>query len=847
MLGWRLEASFGQACFQVGYELQVAANVCVHLRHPRDIGHFYIASPSPIGAPWPEPIAAKPARRARVLRVRAWTDRGQILLERALARREAGMLLEAGDWTGRPISPLGLMSIRSIRRRPAPCCGAAFTLDQAVASARLYVTALGVHDTTLNGERVSDALLEPGWTAYRKRLLYAAHDVTGLLQVGENVLSAAVADGWWRGGLTWLERRAVYGKTTALMAQLEIHLADGSALIVSTDESWRGGTGAVRSADLYNGTDVDLRLEPAGWREPGFDDTGWEGVETLPLPAGLEIRSPPPVRVVEVRTVEPRRLPDGVLQIDAGQNLTGHLRLSVQGPAGGTLRVRHAEVLDDSGRLYTAALRNAKATDTYTLADAEPVTLEPPFTFHGFRYAEIEASEGVEVTAVDVMVVSSDLPQIGEFECSDARVNRLFENVRWSQRGNFLSVPTDCPQRDERLGWTGDILVFAPAACSNADADAFLASWLIELALDQRDGGAVSSVVPNVLGGGRAAAGACGWGDAATIVPWRLYEAYGAVETLRRQYSSMRAWVDFCASRRDESGLDRRLPVRRLARSGRTAGSPGQATTEGDYIATAYLSFSAGLLSKIAGLLGDSADVARYSDLSEATAAVAWARWREHALTTQAGCAVAVELGIAPEAEIQSVSDALAALVDAAGGRIATGFLGTPLVLPALCRGGHFESAYRVLMNPECPGWLYQVLAGATTMWERWDAIKPGGRVQAGEMGGSEGMLSFNHYAYGAVGAWLYRTVAGLAPASPGYAEILFAPIPGGGLDHARAAIATPFGRAAIAWRLRRRLAIDLPCHPARPGLFVAPPGDWRASLDGVPTDFGGRPRAAPA
>ena len=821
-LSWRLEASRPDAR-QVGYELQVAADPAFT---EGLVTSGYVASSLPIGAPWP--AAPLRSREVRWHRVRVRTDRGQSAWSEPL--RVEAALLEDGDWVARPISPAS----NGDQTEPAPAAllRRIFRLDQPVAQARLYVTALGVHDTALNGAAVSDALLEPGWTAYRHRLLYAAHDVTDLLRVGENVLSAAIGDGWWRGGLTWLERRGVYGKTTALLAQLEIRLADGTELTIATDETWRGATGAVRSADLYNGTDTDLRCEPVGWREPGFDDSSWEAVTALPLPTGLEIRSAPPVRAVGVRKPQPQTMPDGVLRIDAGQNLTGYLRVTAQGPAGATIRVRHAELLGADGALYVATLRKAKSIDSYTLAGGGPVTLEPAFTFHGFRYAEIEAPAAVEVTSVEVVVVASDLPPSGDFSCSDARVNQLFSNVVWSQRGNFLSIPTDCPQRDERLGWTGDIQVFAEAACANADAGAFLASWLRDLALEQRENGCVASVIPNVLGQKGAAWGACGWGDAATVVPWRLYEAYGDLATLARQYPSMRGWVDWCASRRDAEGcwsgdfqfgdwLDPAAPPDK----------PNQATTSGDFIATAYLSFSAGLVAKTAALLGHADAAEQYAELSRQTAAAAWARWGAEALTTQAGCAVAIELGVVPAVELQAATDALAALVNRSEGRIATGFLGTPLVLPALCRGGHYEAAYRLLMNPECPGWLHQVLAGATTMWERWDAIRADGSILGDGPEGTPGstMSSFNHYAYGAVAAWLYRTVAGIAPGAPGYAEVVFAPVPGGGLTRARAEIATPFGKSAISWALRDDggLTVRIEVAPGARGRFVAPPGAW--------------------
>jgi alpha-L-rhamnosidase len=824
-LAWRLRAD-RPAVRQTGYEVQVGADGGL----PDDaVSSGFVPSHRPGFADWPgTPLAS---REVRWWRVRVWTDRG-VTDWSAPARVEAA-LLEPGDWTARPVSPPD--NIGRERPGPVPLLRRTFDLDRPVVGARLYVTALGVHDVTVNGRPVTDELLEPGWTAYGRRLRYATYDVTDLLDAGRNAISAAVGDGWYRGNLTWLGHRNLYGDTTALLAQLEIRLDDGSTVTVATDSTWRGGTGALRTADLYDGVDVDLAQEPAGWRLPGFDDSSWDHVAVLDLPTRLEHRTMPPVRAVERRHPEPVRTADGHLQVDAGQNLTGHVRLRVHGPAGASVVVRHAEVLDDEGRLYTAALRTARATDTYVLAGDDPVVLEPRFTFHGFRHAEIETSPEVTVDEVEVVVVASDLTPIGEFACSDERVNQLFRNVVWSQRGNFLSIPTDCPQRDERLGWTGDIMVFAPTACANADARAFLADWLVDLAHDQRADGAVPSVVPNVLHvlqGTKLESfiyGATGWGDAATVVPWTVYEAYADLEVLRRQYPSMRAWVDWCAGRTADDGawvgdwhfgdwLDPGAPP----------DEPEKATTSSDFIATAHLAHSAGILARTAALLDDQDAAGHYAVLRDRTAAAAWSRWADEVLTTQTGCAVALQLGVAPPADRRRVADALAALVHASGGRIATGFLGTPLVLPALTGGGRVEEAYRLLLNTDCPGWLYQVAHGATTTWERWDALRPDGTVHPGDMAAGDSMLSFNHYAYGAVAEWLYRTVAGLAPDpdDPGYARVVFAPVPGGGLTHARARIDTPFGPASVSWRLDAdELTVDLEVPPGAQGRFVPPPG----------------------
>ncbi|MFE3036603.1 family 78 glycoside hydrolase catalytic domain [Streptomyces canus] len=780
--------------------------------------------------PWPaEPLLS---REVRYWRVRVRTDLGWTGWSEP-ARVEAA-LLDAGDWTARPVH------LPSDRGRstpgPVPLLRREFELPAEPVSARLYVTSLGVHCTAVNGRPVSEELLEPGWTSYPNRLLYATYDVTGLLAPGRNALSAAIGDGWYRGHLTWHKNRNVYGDTSALLAQLEVTLADGSTVTVVTDDQWRGGYGDLRAADLYDGCERDLRQEPHGWRLPGFDDRGWEQAAALPLPSGLTQRAHPPVRVVQIIRPEQRTLPDGTIAVDAGENITGWLRLRADGPAGSTVTIRHAEVLDAEGRLLTSILRGARATDQYTLA-GEAVDLEPEFTFHGFRYAEIDASPGVTVETVEVAVVASDLPRIGEFRCSDDRVNTLYSNVVRSQRGNFLAVPTDCPQRDERLGWTGDIMAFAPTACATFDSRAFLDSWLTDLGVEQRPDGAVPLVIPDVDLGELPpmelpfAGTAAGWGDAATVVPAALFDAYGHRSLLGRHYRAMRAWVEFTAGRLDEDGtwsgnaqlgdwLDPAAPPE----------DPARATTDSAYVATAFVAHSARLLADAARELGRTDDAVRYAALHRRTAEAAWRKWGDHARTTQTGCALALEFGIAPAAERAAVGEALTALVRANSGRIATGFLGTPFVLPALTATGHLAEAYQLLLNTDCPGWLYQVERGATTMWERWDAIRPDGSIDTEKAGT---MLSFNHYAYGAVAAWLYRSVAGLRPSTPGYRTVDIAPHPGGGLTSANASVVTPYGAASVAWSISgNTLTVDIRLPPGTTGRFSAPEG-WRCPAGG--------------
>lgn len=821
-LSWRLEAR-RNGVTQVAYELEIAHDA-LFSKGRRSSGEIVCASSI---APWPaEPLKSRDVRWARV---RARTELGWTAWSSPLLIEAA--LLEQRDWRAHPISPVA--NVAKVEMGPAALLRRSFELHKAIAQARLYVTALGVHETWLNGVRVGDALLAPGWSAYKGRLLFDAYDVTGMLRSGSNVLAAALGDGWWRGNLGWQERRAVYGDTTALIAQLEVTYADGSRFMIVSDENWKGGQGAIRAADIYDGCRIDLREDQPQWREPEFDDSHWDGVQIVDAMHQPELRSAPPVRVVKRIALSPVRKEPGVLAIDTGQNLAGYLSIRARGTIGSKLIVRHAEVLDSEGALFTAPLRNAKATDEYLLAGDASSELRPAFTFHGFRYADIQHDPDVEVEAVEAHVVASDLREIGAFSCSNDAINKLFENVCWSQRANFLSLPTDCPQRDERMGWTGDIQVFASTACANADAQTFLASWLKDLALEQRADGAVPSTVPNVLAGFEFEYGGAAWGDAATLTPWQIYLAYGDAGVLKAQFSSMRAWVDYAASRRNDQGvwtgdfqfgdwLDPAAPP----------DQPGNGLTDRDYVASAYLALSAGVVAKAAAVLGQASLARRYNEFSRKVADATWRRWRDHALTTQTGCAIALMFGIAPSGETEEIGEVLAGLVDRADGRIGTGFVGTPLVLPALTKAGQYESAYRLLLNEKRPGWLYQIRRGATTTWERWDAIGDDGQIYCGDMASGASMTSFNHYAYGAVAAWLYQSVAGIAAAEegPGYRLVRFAPQPGGALTWARASIETPLGRSAIAWSVQAdgSLALELEIAPAARGLFASPRG-WRA------------------
>jgi alpha-L-rhamnosidase len=787
------------------------------------------------------------SREVRHIRVRIRDDAGWSPWSDTLTV-EAG-LLDVADWVAAAITQPDDPGAHG--QSPSPLLRREFDVPSPIARARLHVTALGLHHVRINGRPVTEDLLEPGWTTYHHRLLADTYDVTGLLRSGPNAIAGILGDGWYRGRLGWLpgRERGRYGEQVGLIAQLEIEATDGRRSVIATDADWRASTGEIRSADLYDGCDLDLRQRQPGWDEPDFDDRAWLPVAVVPFDATLvEPRMAPPVRVVDRLPVEPTRRGDGCWMLDGGQNVSGWVRLSVRGKAGDTVTVRHAEVLEPSGDLHTRSLRSARATDTYVLADDEVTVLEPMFTFHGFRYAEVETT--ASLIDAHVVAISSDTPVRGSFACSDEALNRLHLNVLWSQRDNFVSVPTDCPQRDERLGWTGDAQAFANTASVLFDAEAFWRSWLRDLALDQDAALGVSTVVPDVVIAGEPRYGRAGWADAATIVPWSVVEAYGDPIVLADQLESMVAWLESLEARRGPDGLlPSSMQFGDWLDPDAPSDRPWEAKADSTYIANAFLVHSARLTADAARRFDDGVLERRAQAIADDVATKTWDRWHDHAITTQTGCAIAIELGIAPEIARSDVAATLARLVRAANGRVATGFLGTPLVLPALVRFGYLDECYQMLLRREDPSWLYQVSQGATTVWERWDAIRPDGSIHPGtmspppDMTGSkeEHMLSFNHYAYGAVIDWVYRHLAGIAPDRdrPGYRHVLFAPKPCAGIDWARASVDSAYGVVASDWRLEARglaVRIDLPIGTS--GTFVAPiTAGSIVSLDGEPVD----------
>lgn len=791
-LSWRIDAPADWQ--QEAYEVEVRDAL------DRSAVTVYgpLESTDSVYVPWPGP-ALEP-REGVVVRVRvrgndgnpsSWSD--PYLVERGLTAAEWVAVPVAADWPEDPESD----------RRPS-LLRREFEVGADVVRARIHVTAHGLFELELNGDRVGEDALAPGWTVYGQRLRVFTYDVTQGLRAGANALGAWLGDGWYRGRLGFNGgNRNLYGSDLSLLAQLEIDYADGSRQILATDSQWRSAPSPILFSGIYDGETFDARQVPAGWSEPGFDDSDWEGVTVGQRdPATLVAPDGPPVRhMLTVAPVSMERREENRAILDFGQNLVGRLAFHAPGVPGETIVLRHAEVLQD-GELCVRPLRLAKATDRYTFATDQVEFWEPRFTYHGFRYAEVTAPAAVlDALEIEARVYHSAMERTGWFECSDPDLNRLHENVLWSTRGNFVDVPTDCPQRDERLGWTGDIQVFAPTAMTLFDATGMLSSWLKDLAAEQLDDGTVPWYVPVIPGREMwtpLRPGAA-WGDAGVLTPWDVWFASADRAVLERQWPSAKAWVDL---------LERRAGDDRLWIGDFQLGDwldpaappedPAQAMTDRDLVASAYFAWSARHLAKTAQVLGRDQDADHYGQLADEVAAAIRSRYLDQdgrlAQESQTGYAMLICMELVDGELLTVAGNRLRDLVETAGHRISTGFVGTPLVSEALTRTGALETAYRQLLERGCPSWLYPITQGATTIWERWDSQLEDGTINPGQM------TSFNHYALGAVARWMYTTIAGIEQTAPGWRRIRFQPRPGGDLTWARASHMSPYGLVAIEW-----------------------------------------------
>lgn len=684
-----------------------------------------------------------------------------------------------------------------------------FSLDGKLAdvvSATLSTSALGVCEAWINGARISEDLLTPGWTSYEWRLHHVDHEVAPLL-ASQSTIGILVGNGWYRGRLGWFETRR-YGEELAAYVRLTIRYADGHVQVIGTDESWQSGPSEILTNDIYDGQTIDARRLSTDWTIPGFESPRWSSVHAVEYSGQLDLDPGPPVRRVDtLLPVKTWRTDSGTFLIDFGQNIVGFIQLRVRGQRGARITIRHAEVLEDGG-LAIRTLRSARATDEFILSGGDDV-FEPTFTFHGFRYAEVTSWPGDVhdlAAAATAKVISSDLRRIGYFKCSVPDLNTFHENVIRGMRGNFIDIPTDCPQRDERLGWTGDIAAFSPTAAYLFDVKNFLSDWLMDLALEQAHSDrSVPFTVPNVLKYAvdpRNAVGgkdpAAFWSDAAVWVPWSLWEAYGDQRVLQTAFGSMVAHGRKVRALLSPSGVwDSSFQFGDWLDPDAPAEHPELAKADPGVVATACAYRTA---TRIRG----AAEVLRRPDIAaefrgeEESLRAAFQREYVQGERIVSDCttvyALALVFGLLEAHQTGWAGRRLAALVQEAGHHISTGFAGTPFIADALSSTEHVDTAYQLLLQRECPSWLYPVTIGATTIWERWDSMLPDGRINPGEM------TSFNHYALGAVADWMHREVGGLAPAEPGYRRIRIAPKIGHGIDWAQTSLETPHGLASVRW-----------------------------------------------
>ncbi|KAH7118664.1 bacterial alpha-L-rhamnosidase domain protein [Dactylonectria estremocensis] len=769
--------------FQEFYEIRIT-------KADDTIEHFRNKSVESALVAWP----SRPLRSREIafVAVRVSGNNGQMTEWSDTAVVEAG-ILDQKEWS---------CSVIEAPETNQPCRPVVFTklihIDRPVASSRMYITAHGIYTAHLNENHVGDHVLAPGWTNYSHRQVYQTFDLTEYLVSGNNTITATVAEGWYKGRLGWAEGRAnIYGSTLGLIAMIYVDFVDGTTSLVTTDDTWQWTHGPHISAGLYDGEVYDARQSVG-------KDSHWRKVLSRPCQDNLCAPDGPPIRRVE--SLQPKKIiksPSGKTIIDMGQNMVGWLRVKVQGPQGTEISFQFTEVLEQ-GEVTTRTLRAAKAKDTVILAGGDALQWEASFTFHGFRYVQVENWPGsLDVDSVTGIVIHSNMKRRGFFSCSNPLLNRLHENIVWSMKGNTVGIPTDCPQRDERLGWTGDINVFADTANFLYETAGFLKSWLKDVEVEQRQAnGIVPLVVPNVIEGFDREAHAV-WGDVAVMLPWSLYRSTGDSKFLADQFPSMEAWVaaiprrecrlwDYEAQWKLGDWLDPAAPP----------DDPGNATTDPIYVSDAFLVHVTGLMKQISSILAYRSAQEKYA---AAESHLRTEFVREYVTNnglvagcTQTAIALALHFDLLPtDNQVNHAADILSLIVRRNSRfKIATGFAGTPYIGHALTKTGQSNIFYRMLLGQENPSWLYPVTMGATTVWERWDSLLPDHTVNPGEM------TSFNHYAFGAVAGWMHSTILGFRINEAGWRSFKIEPVPGGGLKWAEGEFLSNYGICGVKWRL---------------------------------------------
>jgi alpha-L-rhamnosidase len=663
-----------------------------------------------------------------------------------------------------------------------------------VSQARIYVSAKGVYELYLDGKRIGNDVFAPGWTDYHKRIQYQTYDVTELLKSGHHTIGAVLGDGWYVGSVGW-GGRGQYGDKPMALVQLEMFDRTGfMRATCATDETWQISSGPILSSDIMLGESYDARNEDSGWCKPVSKSKRWKKVSVESIGAVPLVWQPDQSvekwdEIAAKQITEPKK---GVFVFDLGQNMVGWARLSVRGPRGKKVQLRFAEVLNPDGTIYTTNLRGAKSTDTYILKGGGQEVYEPSFTFHGFRYVEVTGYPGKPTKgAIKGIVVGSALPTTLSFECSNKMVNQLQHNIYWGMRGNYLSVPTDCPQRDERLGWMGDAQIFAPTAAYNCDVAPFMTKWLQDVRDGQSPAGGFADVSPRVLMSGDAAPA---WGDAGVIVPWSIYQAYGDKRLLARNYPAMKQWVEYIfQSNRNLLWLNNR---------GNDYGDwlSIQADTPKDVLATAFFARSTDLVARSAEVLGKTTDARKYRAIFDGIKqefnknyVAADGRIKGD---TQTCYALALAFNLVPDDKRSTIAKYMADDIEHKhNGHLSTGFVGVKYLAPALADSGRLDLAYKLLLNETFPGWMYSIKQGATTIWERWDGYTKEKGFQ------DPGMNSFNHYSFGSIGEWMYSTIGGLQMTSPGWKTFRVHPQPGGGITWAKTGFDSPHGHIQCDWK----------------------------------------------
>ncbi|MDP2883785.1 MAG: glycoside hydrolase family 78 protein [Ignavibacteria bacterium] len=768
------------------------------------------------------------ARTTCYWKVRTWDNHGHTSAYSKPSTWRMG-LLSRSDWKAQWI---GLNGDTSRDLRPSPYVRKEFSLNKPIHRAQVYLTARGMFIASVNGRRIGNDVLSPEWTDYRKRIQYITYDVTNRVKEGKNCLGVTIGDGWYRGYVGFGKLPNNYGDQTSALVQLHLEFADGTEQIICSDTSWKGAFGPLSYSDLLMGERYDARLEAKGWNTPGFNDSQWQSVQVMPETQAQLVALPTePVRVTHIlkpkKVTEPKK---GTYVFDLGQNIAGFCLLKVRGPGGTEVTLRHAEVLNPDGSIYTENLRRAKATDVYILEGGREEVFEPQFTFHGFRYVEVTGYPGKPLLdAIRGCVVSTDLPSAGTFTCSDRTVNQLQSNILWSQRGNFISVPTDCPQRDERLGWMGDAQIFVRTAAFNMDVSSFMTKWMSDVEDAQAPDGAFMDTSPFIDKNGTF--GAPGWGDAGIIVPWNVYRCYGDTRIIDRHYDAMTRWMRYLA----EANPD-------FLRKNRLNNNYGDwlsinAETPKDLLATAFWAYDAKLMSDMARAIGRTAHHQSFLALFDSVKSAfqrAYVSADGHLLgETQTGYVLALAFDLMPDSLRACAAQLLADDIKKRNGHLSTGFIGVKYLNPVLSENGYLDVAYQLLFNKTFPSWGYPIQNGATTIWERWDGwTKEKGFQDAG-------MNSFNHYSMGSVGEWLYRCVGGidLDPDAVAYKKIVIRPRPNRGLKFANTEFFSIHGLIKTNWRQESgKFKLDVIIPPNTTALVYLPTSDPKSVREGGKT-----------